>query len=104
MSRVDYRPFVPPLGQSKIAAPTPREHAQALGLDVERFVEELRTREHAERVADDVHSADASGVSGTPTFFVNGQRHQGAYDSDTLSRAVRAARTRAAAVALASNA
>jgi Na+/H+ antiporter NhaA len=81
-----------------------REHAQALGLDVERFVEDLRTREHAERVADDVHSADASGVSGTPTFFVNGQRHQGAYDSDTLSRAVRAARTRAAAVALASNA
>ena len=79
-----------------------REHAQALGLDVERFVEDLRTREHAERVADDVHSADASGVTGTPTFFINGQRHQGAYDSDTLSRAVRTARTRAAAVALAS--
>jgi Na+/H+ antiporter NhaA len=79
-----------------------RAHAEALGLDVERFVEDLRTREHAERVADDVHSADASGVTGTPTFFINGQRHQGAYDSDTLSRAVRAARTRAAAVALAS--
>jgi len=79
-----------------------RAHAEALGLDVERFVEDLRTREHAERVADDVHSADASGVTGTPTFFVNGQRHQGAYDSDTLSRAVSAARTRAAAVALVS--
>jgi Na+/H+ antiporter NhaA len=79
-----------------------RAHAEALGLDVERFVEDLRTRAHAERVADDVHSADASGVTGTPTFFVNGQRHQGAYDSDTLSRAVSAARTRAAAVALVS--
>jgi len=81
-----------------------RAHAEALGLDVERFVEDLRTREHAERVADDVHSADASGVTGTPTFFVNGQRHQGAYDSDTLSRAVSAARARAAAVALVSTA
>src|SRR4029450_13189876 len=46
-----------------------RAHAEALGLDVDRFVEDLRTREHAERVADDVHSADASGVTGTPTFF-----------------------------------
>ena len=78
-----------------------RRHAQALGLDVDRFVEDLRTREHAERVADDVRSADASGVTGTPTFFINGQRHQGAYDVPTLSQAVRAARSRAAAVALA---
>ena len=52
----------------------------SVGLDVDRFGEDLRTREHAERVADDVRSADASGVTGTPTFFVNGQRHQGAYD------------------------
>ena len=45
----------------------------------------------AGRVADDVRSADASGVSGTPTFFVNGRRHQGAYDVESLARAVRAA-------------
>ena len=43
------------------------------------------------RVAEDVRSADASGVSGTPTFFVNGRRHQGVYDIDTLTRAVKAA-------------
>jgi Na+/H+ antiporter NhaA len=78
-----------------------RRHAASVGLDVDRFVEDLRTREHAERVADDVRSADASGVTGTPTFFVNGQRHQGAYDVPTLTQAVRAARSRAAAVALA---
>jgi Na+/H+ antiporter NhaA len=78
-----------------------RRHAASVGLDVDRFVEDLRTREHAERVADDVRSADASGVTGTPTFFINGQRHQGAYDVDTLTRAVRSARSRAAAVALA---
>ncbi|MDX6442440.1 MAG: hypothetical protein QOE43_2169, partial [Gaiellaceae bacterium] len=40
--------------------------------------------------------ADLSGVSGTPTFFINGRRHYGAYDIDTLSAAVRAARARAA--------
>ena len=41
-----------------------------------------------------MQSADASGVSGTPTFFVNGRRHQGVYDIDTLTQAVkRAARS-----------
>jgi protein-disulfide isomerase len=44
-------------------------------------------------VAEDVASADESGVAGTPSFFINGRRHQGAYDLGTLSRAVRAART-----------
>jgi protein-disulfide isomerase len=43
----------------------------------------------------DVASADTSGVAGTPSFFINGRRHQGAYDLDTLSTAVRAARARA---------
>ncbi len=38
-------------------------------------------------------AADLSGVSGTPTFFVNGKRHHGAYDISTLSDAVRSART-----------
>jgi predicted DsbA family dithiol-disulfide isomerase len=46
-------------------------------------------------VADDVASADSSGVSGTPSFFINGRRHYGAYDLDTLSQAVRAALRRA---------
>jgi protein-disulfide isomerase len=43
-------------------------------------------------VSADVASADASGVSGTPTFFINGRRHHGVYDVATLSAAVRAAR------------
>ena len=50
---------------------------------------------HTDRIAEDVASADASGVAGTPSFFINGRRHQGAYDVDTLSRAVRTARGRA---------
>jgi protein-disulfide isomerase len=69
--------------------------AQELGLDLDRFWSEIRNHDHAQRVAEDVASADASGVSGTPTFFINGRRHQGAYDIDTLSAAVRAARQRA---------
>ena len=49
----------------------------------------------AERVAADVESADLSGVAGTPSFFVNGQRQMGAYDLATLGRAVRTARAQA---------
>jgi Na+/H+ antiporter NhaA len=69
-------------------------YAEQLGLDVERFEEDLRTRVGARRVAEDVDSADLSGVSGTPTFFINGIRHYGAYDIATLSGAVKAARAR----------
>jgi Na+/H+ antiporter NhaA len=69
-----------------------RRHAEELGLDLDRFWDDLRRREYAERVADDVASADASGVAGTPGFFINGRRHQGSYDIQTLTSAVRAAR------------
>ena len=69
-------------------------YAEQLGLDVERFVEDLHEHRHAARVERDIESADLSGVSGTPTFFVNGRRHYGAYDVETLSTAVRAARAR----------
>jgi protein-disulfide isomerase len=75
--------------------------AQTLELDVERFTTELRRHEHAQRIAEDVASADESGVSGTPTFFINGRRYQGAYDVETLTAAVRAARLRSTALATA---
>jgi len=70
-------------------------YATELGLDADRIVAELRGRDYAPRVADDVASADESGVSGTPTFFINGRRHYGAYDVETLTAAVTAARGRA---------
>jgi Na+/H+ antiporter NhaA len=69
-------------------------YAEELGLDVARFVSDLKRRVYARRVAEDVESADLSGVSGTPTFFVNGRRHHGAYDLATLSTAVKAAGAR----------
>jgi Na+/H+ antiporter NhaA len=71
-------------------------YAKELGLDLELFRAHLHKRKGAARIAEDVESADLSGVSGTPTFFINGHRHQDAYDIATLSKAVRLARTRAA--------
>ncbi len=55
----------------------------------------MRNNVGAAKIAADVDSADLSGVSGTPTFFINGRRHYGAYDIDALSDAVRVARARA---------
>jgi Na+/H+ antiporter NhaA len=69
-------------------------YAERLGLDLDRFRDELARHAHAPRVEEDVDSADMSGVTGTPTFFVNGRRHDGAYDIETLSAAVRAAGAR----------
>jgi Na+/H+ antiporter NhaA len=68
--------------------------AEAIGLDRDRFREDLKKRKGSARIAEDVESADMSGVSGTPTFFINGHRHQGAYDIDTLSREVKLAKAR----------
>ncbi|MEY9911182.1 Na+/H+ antiporter NhaA [Catenulispora sp. MAP12-49] len=72
-----------------------RRYATELALDVARFTEDLHSHVHATRVAEDVDSADLSGVSGTPSFFINGRRHHGAYDIETLKTAVRAAYARA---------
>jgi Na+/H+ antiporter NhaA len=71
-------------------------YAAELGLDADRFRDDLRKHAWSSRVAEDVDSADLSGVSGTPTFFINGRRHQGAYDIATLSAAVKTAKARAA--------
>jgi Na+/H+ antiporter NhaA len=74
------------------------KYAEDLGLDQERFRDAIRRHAYTPRVSEDVASADASGVSGTPSFFINGRRHQGAYDAATLAAAVRSARTRAGLV------
>jgi Na+/H+ antiporter NhaA len=81
--------------QDALRPPDLNRYARELDLDIERFWNELRGRQHAERVGEDVATADASGVAGTPTFFINGRRHPGAYDLETLTAAVQAARKRA---------
>jgi protein-disulfide isomerase len=82
--------------QDALRPPDLVRYAAQLGLDVQRFTDDLRRHAGAARVAEDVDSADLSGVSGTPTFFINGIRHHGAFDIGTLSAAVKAARARAA--------
>ena len=74
-------------------------YASDLGLDSERFGEHLRKRAGAARIAEDVDTADLSGVTGTPTFFINGRRHYGSYDITALTSAVLAAKAAAAAPA-----
>lgn len=69
-------------------------YAAELGLDIEQFTRDLRNHAGEAKIAADVNSADLSGVSGTPAFFINSKRHHGAYDISTLSNAVRAARAR----------
>jgi Na+/H+ antiporter NhaA len=75
-------------------------YSDQLGLDTERFQDDLRNHRVASRVARDVDSADLSGVSGTPSFFINGRRHYGPYDIDTLSKVARLAGARVAAAAI----
>ncbi|HVT70391.1 MAG TPA: DsbA family protein, partial [Trebonia sp.] len=70
-------------------------YAAELGLDAEKFRTALFKHAGASRVAEDVDSADLASVSGTPTFFINGNRYYGAFDLDALSQAVHAAKSRA---------
>jgi protein-disulfide isomerase len=65
-----------------------RGYAEGLGLDVERFDRELAGHVHAARVHEDFISGVRSGVNGTPTFYVNGVRHDDSYDRDTLLAAL----------------
>lgn len=74
-------------------------YAKRLHLDVPRFTTELTTHAHAKRIREDFLSGVRSGVNGTPTFFINGVRHDGANDFDSLLAAIRAHLTSAAASA-----
>jgi protein-disulfide isomerase len=65
-----------------------RDYAETLGLDVERFATDLADHTHAERVHEDFMSGVRSGVNGTPTFYVNGARHDDSYDTETLLAAL----------------
>ena len=69
-------------------------YAESLGLDTGKFAADLRKHTGAAHVSEDVDSADLSGVSGTPTFFINDKRHYGAYDIETLTKAVKLAAAR----------
>jgi protein-disulfide isomerase len=65
--------------------------AKLLGLDAARVAEELIAGVHAERVRRDFRSGMRSGVNGTPTFFINGVRHDGPWDFESLVDALEVA-------------
>jgi protein-disulfide isomerase len=71
-----------------------RSYAERLELDVERFARELAEHVHAPRVHEDFISGVRSGVNGTPTFYINGLRHDDSYETEVLLDALE----RAAAV------
>ena len=72
------------LGDANLA-----KYAREVGLDESRFTSEMTEHAHAERVHEDFMSGIRSGVNGTPTFFVNGERHDEGYDAETLLSALK---------------
>jgi protein-disulfide isomerase len=65
-------------------------YAQRVVSDAERWVRDMNNRAFRERVDEDFKSGMRSGVNGTPTFFINGVRHDGSFDEATLEQAIRA--------------
>ena len=74
--------------QPRLSRETILELATDHGLDAERIESEIDSGAHRDRIARDVASAEASGATGTPTFFVNGKRFFGAYDAGSLVEAL----------------
>jgi protein-disulfide isomerase len=74
--------------QRRLRVPDLRDYAERLALDVERFDRELTEHAHAARVREDFMSGVRSGVNGTPTFYINGARHDDSYDIDTMLAAL----------------
>jgi protein-disulfide isomerase len=77
--------------QQRLADQDLHAYAERLGLDLERFDHELAEHVHAGRVHDDFLSGVRSGVNGTPSFYINGARHDESFDTETLLTALRRA-------------
>jgi protein-disulfide isomerase len=66
-------------------------YGAAIGIPAEEMHQALAGHNYADRIREDFLSGVRSGVNGTPTFFINGVRHDGSYDLDTLLEAIGAA-------------
>ncbi len=64
------------------------EYAARLGLDLDVFESDLRAQRFRDKLQADLRSGAISGVNGTPTFFINGQRHDGGHDFDSMWSAI----------------
>ncbi len=63
-------------------------YASQLNIDLGSFASALDSGEHAGRVDRDLRSGTSSGITGTPAFFANGRRHDGAFDARSLTTAI----------------
>jgi protein-disulfide isomerase len=70
-----------------------REYAVALGIDRDEFDRDMARRRFLSKVREDVMSGIRSGVNGTPTFFINGERYDGPFEAPKLLRALHQAAT-----------
>ncbi|CAA9266489.1 MAG: Na+/H+ antiporter NhaA type, partial [uncultured Blastococcus sp.] len=82
--------------QDRLAVTDLLDHAAVLGLDVQRFAADMGSGRLSRRVQRDLDSAERSGVTGVPAFFVDGRRHRGPNDAETLAGALHAAAAGAA--------
>lgn len=64
------------------------DFARVLGLDIEQFIDDMGSDDGAVRVRRNFVSGIRSGVSGTPTFYINSRRHDDLYDYQTLKKAI----------------
>ena len=60
------------------------QHAADIGLDMAQFRHDLTQHTYADRVQEDFRSGIRSGANGTPTFFINDERYDGAWDLESL--------------------
>jgi protein-disulfide isomerase len=74
--------------QKRLRDPDLRDYAEQLGLDLEKFDQDLAEHVHAARVREDFMSGVRSGVNGTPTFYINGARYDDSYEADSLLAAL----------------
>lgn len=74
--------------QPRLSRETMLELAAELDLDVGRIEAEIDSGAHRDRIARDIASAEASGATGTPTFYLNRKRFFGAYDAGSLVEAL----------------
>ena len=75
-------------GQDALDDESLMHYAAQLSLDAERVGRELASHQYAARVTEDQQSGIASGVSGTPTFFIDGARYEGSAALDRMLAAI----------------
>jgi protein-disulfide isomerase len=67
-------------------------YASAIGLDIDAFTSDLETHRHIPKIREDFMGGVRSGVNGTPTLFINGERFDRPAEEALLTRAIDAAR------------